>query len=200
MNKVSLLAVLLSLVLPFDTVAEDRDGSALESKTQLEAIHGKIGTTVIEGYSVVGKVNANDDFGSTISVENWEFIDSSKDEKQLGMIVEIRLIRQSSRSFIDYKEIDPLLQGIDSLLEVDRNSTKLDNFQAIYRTKDGLEITTFSRSRNEASGGSHGDIEATVKSGNSASLTLSTHKLRELQSLIAKAKQQLDLIFPLAPL
>ena len=196
MKKLFLLVVLLSLVLPFDTFSqEQKENEAFEPKTQLEAIHAKIGTTIVEGYSVVGKINVNVNYrGFIISVENWEIIDSSTDEKQIGVVVEIGSNEQSNRSFIDYDEIGTLLQGIEYLLQVDRNSTKLNNFQAIHRTKHGLEVKTFSSSRDETSVGSHGYIEAAVQSSNGVLIPLSTSKLSELQSLIAKAKQQLDLI------
>ena len=197
MKKLFLLLILLAFMFPFDAFSQDeKKNGTSEPKTQSEAIHGKISATIIEGYSVVGKVNVDDRrySDSVISVENWEFIVPSTDEKQIGIVVEIKSREQSNRSLIDYDEIDPLLQGIDYLLKVNRHSVKLDNFQAIYRTKDGLRVTTSNHPRDETFGRSQGDIEATVKSGNGAVISFSIHKLRALQSLIAKAKQQLDLI------
>ncbi len=60
-----------------------------------------------------------------------------------------------NRAFIDYEEIDPLLNAIDAVARVDETVTKLAGFEARYRTLGDLEIASLSsnadrhRRRNE---------------------------------------------------
>ncbi len=190
MNRVFLFVVLLSFAYPFGTFAQEHKGEVSKPKTRLEALERQVGTVVIKGYSTVGEVA---DLG-TIRVESREFIDPTTDDKQLGIVIDVissGRYERENRSFIDYDEIDPLLKGIDYVLKVDGSSTKLNNFEAIYQTKGDLRVTTFSSYRS-----SKGRISAAVKSGmlGGATAFISTDKLMELRSLIAEAKQQLDLI------
>ena len=86
MNRVFLFVVLLSFALLFDSFAQEHNGGAAEPKTQLEAFERQVGTVVIMGYSTVGKVTDS----GTIVVSSKEFIDPSTDEKQLGIVINVR--------------------------------------------------------------------------------------------------------------
>ncbi len=65
-------------------------------------------------------------------------------------------------SFIDYDEIDSLIQGIDYISNVKPDVTEFENFQADYSTKGDLEISTFS---------SNDKLMAAVSSGNIGRVT-----------------------------
>jgi hypothetical protein len=118
-----------------------------------------------------------------------EFTDASSGARQRGIVIEVTesgRLERSDRSFIDYDEIDPLLNGIDYISKIKSDVTPLGSFEATYKTKGDLSIVTFS-SRS-------GKVEAAVKSGYVGATTayLSLDKLQELRSLVVKAKATLD--------
>jgi len=117
-------------------------------------------------------------------------MDPSTGKKQYGMVIVVKGTDQFERegqSFIDYDEIEPLLKGIDYIANVKPNVTKLTYFQAAYRTKGDLTVTTYNL----------GDqVHAAVESGyiSKGSAELSLDQLTELRNAIAKAKEKLDAI------
>jgi len=176
----------LSLVLIVTQVAyaEENPGSTPESKTKLESFQRQTGTVVIKGYSNIGKIIA---LGS-VGVECMEFTDATSGKKQLGVVIEVTesgRLQNSDRSLIDYDEIEPLLKGIDYISKVNSSATKLDGFEAIYKTKGDFTAVAFS---------SAGKVEAAVKSGyvRTATAYLSLEKLGTLRDLVTQAKQKLD--------
>ncbi len=97
-------------------------------------------------------------------------------------------IETVERSFIDYEEVEALLSGIDYIAKIDARVSSFGSYEATYRTKGYLNVTTFN-DRN-------GDTQAAIKSGHvrSATAYLSLKELSELRALIAAAKGKLDSI------
>jgi hypothetical protein len=160
-----------------------------EPKTKLEAFDQQVGIVIIKGYQDIGKVS---ELGA-VSVDCAELINASTGNRQLGIRIEVKesgRLERENISFIDYDEIEPLLKGIDYISKVTSSATKLQNFEATYKTKGDLSIVTFS------SGREAGKISAGVKSGHigSASAYISLEKLATLRNLISQAKQKLDSI------
>lgn len=154
-------------------------------KTKIEAFQAQTGAVVIKGYSEIGKVNA---MGSA-EVSAMEFTDASTSKKQSGVLIEIKAagrLENEDRSFIDYDEINALLEGLDYIGRATGDVTKLGQFEATYKTKGYFSATAF----NDASG----KISAAVKSGyiRPATAYLSLEQLKELRGFIAQAKEKLD--------
>ncbi len=95
-------------------------------------------------------------------------------------------VDRKSTSYIDYDEIDALIKGIESLAKIDKTTSKLATFQADYKTKGDLIVSTFS--------GDDGSIGAAVQSDRSdkAMARLSLPDLEQFRKLIAKSKEMLD--------
>jgi len=154
-------------------------------KTKLETFAAQTGVVIIEGYSKVGTIRGR--YGS-VEIQAKEFLNAASGKKEKGITFEVteagRLERES-RSFIDYDEIDSLLKGVDYVAKIDKSATKLDAFEAEYRTRGDLEISTFS---------SDTGVEAAVKSGRIGGATafLSLEHLQQLRALIVDAKTKLD--------
>jgi hypothetical protein len=158
-----------------------------ESKTQLEAFGMQKGVVVFKGFSTLGAVS---EMGK-ISVDCLEITNVSTGIRQLGILIDVEesgRLERKDRSFIDYDEIDSLLKGIDYISKVTSKNTKLNNFEATYKTKGDFAVTLFSNSR--------GGTKVAVKSGYIGSVTafISTDKLVELRALIVQAKEKLDSI------
>ena len=155
-----------------------------EPKTKLEAFQAQTGAVVIKGFSRIGRLSA---LGS-VEVTAMEFTDAATGKKQTGVAIEIKesgRLKNTDRSFIDYDEVESLLRGIDYISKATADATKLDQFEATYKTKGYFKVTTFSSS---------GKIDAAVSSGyiRPATAFLSLQQLGELRATIAQAKQKLD--------
>jgi len=153
--------------------------------TKLEAFETQTGRVIIRGRSDIGSVSGM----GTVSVDCIEIIDVSNGVREMGIVIEVKAsgsYERTDSSFIDFDEIESLLNGIDYIYKVTPNSTKLSRFEATYKTKGELSIVTFERGPR--------NIEAAVSSGSIGAVTafISREKLTELRSVIAKAKQKLD--------
>ena len=154
-------------------------------ETKLEAFEKQTGTVIIRGRSEIGSVSAM----GTVSVDCIDILDVSTGQRQMGIIIEVKApgkYERTDRAFVDYDEIQSLLNGIDYIAKVTQSSTKLSSFEAAYKTTGELSVVTYSSSK--------GKIEAAVSAGytSSARAFISTEKLKELRSVIAQAKKKLD--------
>jgi hypothetical protein len=167
--------------------AQEAKSQPTETKTKLEAFQAKSGALIIRGFSKVGSVQGR--FSTSVEVECKEFTDASSGMKEYGITVTVKSnsrFEKESTSFIDYDEIDSLLKGIEYIAKIDKTTTKLAAFQADYKTKGDLIISTFSNSQ--------GGIEAGVQSGRFGG-TLAFLPLSDLEQfgkLITKSKEMLD--------
>lgn len=100
-------------------------------------------------------------------------------------IQEAEKIDATDRSFIDYDEIEPLIQGLDFISKAKSDITKLTEFEATYKTKGTFSISTYSSS---------GSIKVAVTSGYIRPVTafISLEQLGKLRTTIVEAKQKLD--------
>jgi hypothetical protein len=186
--KNTLVAVTIICALAAIASAQEVKPSAKEPKTQLEAFEAQTGAVLIKGYGKVGSVGG---MSSAVVVDCREFRDATTSQRVYGITIEVvqkGRVERSDTGFIDYDEIDSLLKGIDYISKVDGSATRLPSFEAIYKTKGELRLTTFSTSS--------GKIEAAVQSGRfgTASAFISLGELAKLRSLIADAKAKLDSI------
>ena len=186
MNK-ALSVIICIPVLASCGHAQKTQEPAAQVKTKLEAFQARTGAVIIKGFSEIGTVQGQ--YGTFVTVESREFTDASTGKKEYGITVEVKkggTIEQENTSYVDYDEIDSLIKGIDYISKADASVTKLKDFEADYRTKGDLEISTFS--------GSRGEIQAAVSSGTigktNAFFPLS--KLGDIRNLLVNAKGVLD--------
>ena len=154
-------------------------------KTKIETFAGQTGAVIIEGFSKIGTIRGQ--YGS-VEVQAKEFTNATSGKKERGITFEVTeagRIERESRSFIDFDEIASLLAGIDYIAKIDKSATKLDAFEAEYRTKGELEITTFS----SATG-----VDAAIRSGRIGGATafLTLDQLQSLRALVIEAKTKLE--------
>lgn len=176
-----------TLALLFTTIVHGQDRTESQTqKTRIEAFEAQAGTVVVRGFSKVGELRGV--YGGVLTVQSMEFRDATTGKKEYGISIDVKetgRLERSNRLFIDYEEIESLLKGIDYVATLDKSSTKLDNFQADYRTKGDLRISTFS---------SGNDIMTSVASGSigATSLFLRIADLGKLRDLVLTAKSKLD--------
>ena len=90
------------------------------------------------------------------------------------------------RAFVDYREIDRLLNAIDVISRVDETATKLPGFEARYRTWGDLEISVFRQTRSGTA--------VMMRTGlcDQATVSMSLDDLAKIKAMIQEAKARLD--------
>lgn len=196
MRKRVLIAIfLITLLTGIGEAQQQRSDAATTTapKTKLEAFEAQTGTVIIRGFSNVGSIRGL--YGTSIDVEAREFTNATSGRKEYGITVtvkETQRLERDSTSYIDYDEIDSLLRGIDYIGKIKRDVTTLQEFQADYRTKGDLSVSTFTSGPN---------VMAAIKSGTVGETTayLKLDDLAAFRKVISDAKAKLDSVKSGAP-
>jgi len=155
-----------------------------EPRTKLErweAVHSNV---IIKGFTRITTVEVRG-----IRVDAIEIRELSSTTRVKGIVIVLREGGErpdENRAFIDYDEIDPLLNAIDSISRVDETVTKLVGFEASYKTLGDLEISVFRQTRSGAA--------VVMRTGicDRATTTMSLDDLGKVRALIQEAKTRLD--------
>jgi hypothetical protein len=144
--RLGLGAIVLSVVAPVLSTAQQA-AEPEKPKTKLEAFVAQDGVVVIRGFSKIGEIAGK--FGSSVIVESKEFTNAGSGKREHGITVQVKeagRLERDHTSYVDFDEIPSLLKGLDYISKVDKSSTTLDQFQADYRTKGDLVVSTFNDS------------------------------------------------------
>jgi len=158
----------------------------VEPRTKLEAIEWQYERVLLKGFSQIATFMARD---VEVRVDAVELKDTSTATRAIGLVIALRETGENpreNRSFIDYDEIDRLLQGLTAIGRVNESVTKLASFEARYRTSGDLEIVVFRQSRS----GIAASLTAGICERVTAPLTLD--ELDRLKAHIVEAKTRLD--------
>jgi hypothetical protein len=158
----------------------------VEPRTKLEAIEWQYERVLVKGFSQIATFTARD---VEVRVDAVELKDTATATRAIGLVIALRETVENpreNRSFVDYDEIDRLLQGLTAIGRVNESVTKLAGFEARYRTLGDLEFLVFRQSRS--------GIAASVTSGICERVTapLTLDDLDRLKAHIVEAKTRLD--------
>jgi len=158
----------------------------VEPRTKLEAIEWQYERVLVKGFSQIATFTARD---VEVRVDAVELKDTATATRAIGLVIALRETGENpreNRSYVDYDEIDRLLQGLTAIGRVNESVTKLAGFEARYRTLGDLEFLVFRQSRS--------GIAASVTSGICERVTapLSLDDLDRLKAHIVEAKTRLD--------
>ncbi len=157
-----------------------------ENVTKLEQFTAKSGVVIIRGFHKIGVLKGL--YRTSVTIEVKEFSNVTDGTKQYGITIETFKENgnydKDHTSFIDYDEIDSLIKGIEYIAKINGSVTKLESFQADYKTKGDLKISTFSSSDK---------IIAAVTSGTIGGVAgyLKIEDLPKLVDLLTKAKEKI---------
>jgi hypothetical protein len=130
----------------------------------------------------------------TAFVTSWEILDARAGRREYGISIEIRESAQAERererergdvAYVDYEELDPLINGLDHLLKLDNAATKLSTFEAQYRTNGYLSVFRFN-----TTGGYGTAVSAGGRRG--TRLILRPTGLVEFRDMLKSAKAVID--------
>ena len=156
----------------------------LEPRTKLEALEDRHSTVLIKGFTRITTVEVRG-----VRIDAVEMRELGNVGRAKGIVVVLREGGErpnENRAFIDYEEIDSLLNAIDAVSRVDETATKLAGFEARYKTLGDLEIGAFRQtSRGTA-------VVMTTGLCDRATQTLSLDDLAKVKAMIQEAKMRLD--------
>jgi hypothetical protein len=179
------LVLVILLGVPTLSAAQSTHPDA-ETTTKLQDFIAQYGVVIIRGFSTIGEVKGL--YGTSITIDSKEFTNASTGSIQYGITIEVTettRVERDHTSYIDYDELESLLNGLDYIGQVDRSATRLDAFQADYRTRGDFQVSVFS---------SGSKTLVAVQSGSigSTSAYFKLEKLGEFRDLILQAKMKLD--------
>jgi len=157
---------------------------SFEPRTKLERFEEQYRAVIIKGFTRITTVELR---GMRIDAVDMRQVGTTLFAK--GIVVVLRESGERSnqdRAFVDYEEIDPLLDAIDMMARMDETATKLPGFEARYRTAGDLEITVFRQTRS----GTAVTMTTGLCDGPTATLTLD--ELAKVKAMIQEAKTRLD--------
>jgi len=157
----------------------------LEPRTKLEALEDRHSTVVIKGFTRITTVEVRG-----IRIDAVEMRELGNVSRAKGLIIVLRDDANErpddNRAFVDYEEIDSLLNAIDAISRVDETATKLAGFEARYKTLGDLEISVFRQTR------SGNAVMMRTGICNRATASLSLDEFAKIKAMILDAKTRLD--------
>jgi hypothetical protein len=186
MQNIGFVLFLLMVPSAVIGVAAQEQQNAPKPATKLESFQAKTGMVIVRGFTTVGALRG---IGGGIKVDAREFRDASNPSTRVsGISISVKendRLERENTSFIDSDEIDSLLVGLDYISKATKDITKLDQFEAEYRTKGDFSVTVFNES--------NGKLSVAISSGHIGKTTayIKLADLLELSHLITSAKSRL---------
>jgi len=166
------------------------DCEPFEPRTNLEMIDRLQGSVIIKGFTRISTVEIRGIRVDAVEMRqlggNWRFKGVVVSLREAQPVGDNRSRTEESRAFIDYEEIDPLLNAIDVMSRVDETATKLVGFEARYRTKGDLELAVFRQTR------SGNAVLMTTGICDRVTGTLSLDDFAKVKAMLQEAKGRLD--------
>ena len=159
----------------------------LEPRTKLEALDDRHSTVIIKGFTRITTVDVR---GIRIDAVEMRDLGSAVGRAK-GLVITLREggeQPQEDRAFVDYDEIDLLLNAIDAVSRVDESVTKLAGFEARYKTIGDLEVGVFRQTRSGTA------VTMTAGICDLVTISMSLDDLGKVRAMIQEAKERLDQI------
>jgi hypothetical protein len=156
----------------------------LEPRTKLEALDDRHSTVILKGFTRITTVEVRG-----IRLDAVEMREMGNVARAKGLVVALREggeRPEDNRAFVDYEEIDSLLNAIDVISRVDETATKLVGFEARFKTLGDLEISVFRQTR------SGNAVVMSTGICNRATTAMSLDDLAKVKAMIQEAKARLD--------
>ena len=158
----------------------------VEPRTKLETIDDRHSTVVIKGFTRITTVEV-----SGVRIDAVDMREMGNVSRAKGLVVVVTSVSEGNRprdnrAYVDYEEIEPLMNAIDAAARIDETMTKFPGFEAKYRTLGDLEITVFRQTRS----GNAALLTTGICEQGRTSLTLD--ELAKVRAMIQEAKARLD--------
>lgn len=162
-------------------------------RTMIGCLEQKEGVVVLKGITRVGRLQGSR--GGEVLFDAKEVKIANSGSRQTGIFVRIvepagqGQAGRESETYIDYDEIEPLLKALDYFSKINHTSTELDDYQAVFRTRGGFQLSLKSIRVGEG-------IRVAVidTDDNVFCIYITPADLPALKNLIETAKEKIDLM------
>lgn len=156
-----------------------------EPRTKLEALDDRHSAVIIKGFTRITTVEVRG-----VRIDAVEMREMGNVHRAKGIVVSLREGGEQrpneNRAFIDYEEIDALLNAIDAVSRVDESVTRLASFEAKYKTLGDLELGVFRQTQRGTA------VILSTGICDRATQTMSLDDLGKVKAMIQEAKARLD--------
>lgn len=155
-----------------------------EPRTRLETIEERHGAVIIKGFTRITTVEVRG-----VRIDAVEMRARGFPERAKGLVVSLREGGErpsENRAFVDYEELDALLNAIDSLSRVDESVTRLASFEARYKTMGDFELGVFRQTQRGTA------VILSTGICDRATQTMTLDDLGKVKAMIQEAKARLD--------
>ena len=155
-----------------------------EPRTRLETIEERHGAVIIKGFTRITTVEVRG-----VRIDAVEMRAPGFPERAKGLVVSLREGGErpnENRAFVDYEELDALLNAIDSLSRVDESVTRLASFEARYKTMGDFELGVFRQTQRGTA------VILSTGICDRATQTMTLDDLGKVKAMIQEAKARLD--------
>lgn len=155
-----------------------------EPRTKLEALEERHSAVIIKGFTRINTVEVRG-----VRIDAVEMREMGNVHRAKGIVVSLREGGErpnENRAFIDYEELDALLNAIDAVSRVDESVTKLASFEAKYKTLGDLELAVFRQTQRGTA------VVLSTGICDRATQTMTLDELAKVKAMIQEAKARLD--------
>lgn len=155
-----------------------------EPRTKLEALEERHSAVIIKGFTRITTVEVRG-----VRVDAVEMREMGNVSRAKGVVISLREGGErpnENRAFIDYEELDALLNAIDAVSRIDETATRLAGFEARYKTLGDLEIGVFRQTQRGTA------VMLTTGICDRATQTMTLDDLAKVKAMIQEAKTRLD--------
>ena len=162
----------------------------LEPRTKLEELDDRHNSVIIKGFTRITTVEVRG-----VRLDAIEMREAGKTPGSSGALLArgiVVVLREGgerpddNRAFVDYEDLDYLLNAIDTISRIDETATKLTGFEARFKTVGDLEISVFRQTRSGTA------VILSTGICDRATQTLSLDDLGKFKAMIQEAKARLD--------
>lgn len=155
-----------------------------EPRTKLEALDDRHNAVIIKGFTRITTVEVRG-----VRIDAVEMREMGNVHRAKGIVVSLREGGErpnENRAFVDYEELDALLNAIDAVSRVDESVTRLASFEAKYKTLGDLELGVFRQTQRGTA------VILSTGICDRASQTMTLDDLGKVKAMIQEAKARLD--------
>ena len=155
-----------------------------EPRTKLEAIDDRHGIVIVKAFTRITTIDVRG-----VRIDAVDMRELNGVARARGIVIQLREEggrADDNRAFVDYEELDALLNAIDALVRVDETTTRMPGFEARYKTLGDLEIGVFRQTRSGTA------VILATGICDRATQTMTLDDLAKVKAMIQEAKTRLD--------
>lgn len=155
-----------------------------EPRTRLETIEERYSAVIVKGFTRITTVDVRG-----VRIDAVEMRAPGFPERAKGIVVSLREGGErpnEERAFVDYEELNALLNALDTVSRVDETSTSLAGFEASYKTSGDLEIRVFRQTQRGTA------VSLSTGICDRATITMTLDDLGKIKAMIQEAKTRLE--------